>query len=70
MTQQAIPGVEFWCLNTDAQVQWHNILAYFTKACTAQLLTTIVVVIQNLWTTFWFVGEAAPRQNTLVVDRL
>ena len=20
MTQQSIPGVEFWCLNTDAQV--------------------------------------------------
>lgn len=23
MTQQSIPGVEFWCLNTDAQVRYN-----------------------------------------------
>lgn len=29
MTQQSIPGVEFWCLNTDAQVKY-CVLLFFT----------------------------------------
>lgn len=43
MTQQPIPGVEFWCLNTDAQVLMYSLTVRSAVSTFPHLLVTFVL---------------------------
>lgn len=59
MTQQSIPGVEFWCLNTDAQVspkfRWERSRVWLAT-CANDRLDIVVysdAVMRSIRTVSW-----------------